>query len=196
MRDNALVRTDGSEAGPAALPPSIREAEPADAARFLELKRGLDRESRFMLLEPGERTEREQDLALHLAEVGARDNSVVLVAEEGDVLLGYVEASGGSYRRDRHVAYVVIGVRQKAGGRGIGTALMQALSAWAVAHGVHRLELTVMAHNERAIGLYRRAGYAVEGTRRHSVRIDGADVDELWMAKLHPGPPSNRAQRP
>jgi len=102
------------------------------------------------------------------------------------VLLGYVEAVGGRHERDRHVAYVVIGVRASAAGRGIGTALMHELSAWAARHGVHRLELTVMAHNERAIALYRRSGYEVEGVRRHSIRLDGSDVDELWMARLIP----------
>jgi RimJ/RimL family protein N-acetyltransferase len=56
--------------------------------------------------------------------------------------------------------------------------------AWAEKHDVHRLELTVMSHNERAIGLYRRHGFELEGTRRHSVRVEGAYVDELAMARL------------
>lgn len=49
---------------------------------------------------------------------------------------------------------------------------------------MHRLELTVMARNERAIGLYRRHGFEIEGTRRDSVRVGGAYVDELAMARL------------
>jgi RimJ/RimL family protein N-acetyltransferase len=42
-----------------------------------------------------------------------------------------------------------------------------------------------MAHNERAIGLYRKCGYEPEGTLRHSIRLAGAYVDELAMAKPH-----------
>ena len=45
-------------------------------------------------------------------------------------------------------------------------------------------ELTVIAHNERAIGLYRKLGYDVDGTRRAAVVVDGELVDELWMAKV------------
>jgi RimJ/RimL family protein N-acetyltransferase len=41
-----------------------------------------------------------------------------------------------------------------------------------------------MAHNERALALYRRLGFEVEGTRRDSVLVDGRYVDELTMAKL------------
>jgi len=78
----------------------------------------------------------------------------------------------------------VIGVRRSAGGAGIGTALMAELNTWAEQHGVHRLELTVMADNERAIALYRRSGYEIEGIRRDSLHIEGSYVDELAMARL------------
>ena len=66
----------------------------------------------------------------------------------------------------------------------VGTALLNALSAWAEQHVVHRLELTVMAHNDRAIALSRRCGYDIEGIRRHSIQIDGGYVDELAMSRL------------
>jgi RimJ/RimL family protein N-acetyltransferase len=77
-----------------------------------------------------------------------------------------------------------MGVRKAFSGRGIGTALLRELSDWAPAHGVRRLELTVMSHNERALGLYLRSGFEIEGTRRRSLLVDGRNVDEIAMAKL------------
>ncbi len=162
----------------------IRSAEPSDAASLLELKLALDHETEFMMLEPGERQETPEQVARHLEAVGRESGSTVLVAEEDGRLLGYAEAEGGAFRRNRHAAYVVIGVRRAAAGRGIGTALLHGLDDWAREHGVRRLELTVMAHNERAIDLYRRCGYEIEGTRRHSLCVDGHDVDELALARL------------
>ena len=50
--------------------------------------------------------------------------------------------------------------------------------------GIHRLELTVMAHNFKAVALYERAGFTIEGSRRHSLLVDGSYVDEHYMAKL------------
>jgi ribosomal protein S18 acetylase RimI-like enzyme len=47
----------------------------------------------------------------------------------------------------------------------LGTALLRQARDWAAAHGLHRLALTVMAHNTRAIRLYERMGFAVEGRR-------------------------------
>ncbi len=90
-------------------PARIRAARPYDAAALLELKRQLDRETAFMMYEPGERDSPVQDLARELAEVDRSANSVVLLAELGDQLAGYVQLAGGSLRRSRATAYVVIG---------------------------------------------------------------------------------------
>ncbi len=161
----------------------IRSALPSDAGGLLDLKLALDRETEFMMLEPGERTETPDAVERRLRGLEP-ENSIVLVAEREGRLLGYVEADGGMFRRNRHSAYVVIGVRAESAGHGIGSALLAALDRWALERGIHRLELTVMAHNDRAIALYRKSGYRLEGTRRHSVRLGDRYVDELSLAKL------------
>lgn len=71
-----------------------------------------------MLLEPGERTEDTADVAADLTSVAAESNSVVIVAEAGRRLVGYIEARGGGFSRNRHTAHIVIGVRADIGGRG------------------------------------------------------------------------------
>lgn len=167
----------------------IRAARPYDAAALLELKQRLDRETSFMMFEPGERDSSVQDLARELAQLDRTGNSVVLLAEVGGELVGYVELAGGSFRRSRTTAYLVIGVRADAAGRGIGTGLLQRAKDWAAAHGLHRLELTVMAHNSRAISLYERLGFCVEGRRAECLLVDGQFIDELTMAAILPTTP-------
>jgi RimJ/RimL family protein N-acetyltransferase len=163
----------------------FREAGPGDAMALLALKRQLDRETRFMLLEPDERAETAQDVAADLERL-AGSNSVVIVAEGPAGVVGYIDARGGEYRRNRTTAYVVIGVLSAASGQGAGSGLLRALEHWAPAHGIHRLELTVMAHNERAARLYQRMGFEVEGRRRECLTVDGKLADELYMGKLLP----------
>jgi len=41
-----------------------------------------------------------------------------------------------------------------------------------------------MAHNARAIRLYKRMGFAIEGTKRQALLVNGTYVDEYYMAKL------------
>ena len=169
--------------------PRLRVAGPDDAAGLLALKQALDRETSFMLLEPDERREDRQHVAADLGAVADTANSVVIVAETAGRLVGYAEARGGRVRRNRMTAHVVIGVLAAASGRGVGSGLLRELELWAPAHGIHRLELTVMAHNRRAFELYQRMGYTVEGRRRECLIVDGRPVDELYMARLLPGPP-------
>jgi RimJ/RimL family protein N-acetyltransferase len=164
--------------------PRFREAGPGDAAALLALKHDLDSETSFMLLEPGERTETAADVAAELARAAGAANSVVIVAETARGLAGYLEGVGGRFRRSGRTVHVVIGVRAAASGQGVGSGLLTELESWARAHGLHRLELTVMAHNRRASVLYERMGFAVEGRRRECLLVDGTLVDELYMAKL------------
>lgn len=63
---------------------------------------------------------------------------------------------------------------------------MTRLVCWAGGAGLHRLELTVMAHNCRARRLYQRAGFVEEGRRAQCLLVDGALVDEIFMARLLP----------
>lgn len=162
----------------------IRASSPSDAAALLALKHRLDRESQFMLLEPDERTSTAEEVARELQRLADSPNSILIVAERPGELIGYIELTGGRYRRNWTTGEVVIGVAAAASGRGIGTALLGQVDAWARGAGLHRLELTVMVQNGTARRLYERSGYVVEGRRRECLVVDGALVDELYMAKL------------
>lgn len=143
-----------------------------------------------MLLEPGERTDDIAGVAADLQTVTATANAVVIVAETHAGLAGYAEAKGGRFRRNSVTAYVVIGVLASASGHGVGSGLLREPELWAPGHGMHRLELTVMASNTRARGLYERMGFAVEGQRRECLLVGGRLIDELYMAKLLPHRPA------
>jgi putative acetyltransferase len=91
--------------------------------------------------------------------------------------------------RRAHVGEIGMAVRDDWQGKGVGSALMRAAldlaDNWL---GLRRLELSVHADNARAIALYRKFGFEVEGTHRaYSVR-DGVYVDSLSMARITDGP--------
>jgi len=172
--------------------PVLRIAGPDDAVALMTLKQRLDEETSFMLLEPGERDTSTQTLARHLEEVSGSENSVVIVARQQGELVGYVELAGGKFRRNRSTTHVIIGVLADAGGKGVGTRLLEEAGRWAAARGLHRIELNVMAHNHRAIALYERMGFVHEGRRVDCLLIDGKFLDELYMAMILPGSLSPR----
>jgi putative acetyltransferase len=118
-------------------------------------------------------------------------NDLSLVAEQG----GRVVASAGLFNqraqvRRQHASALGISVAAPAQGQGIGSALMATLTDYADRWGqVLRIELLVFADNTRAIALYEHFGFVREGLHRGYALRDGAYVDTLSMARLHPNPP-------
>lgn len=96
----------------------------------------------------------------------------------------------GLQMRRRHAWMLGISVAPEAQGRGVGSALMAAMCDYADRWvGALRLELTVYVDNARALALYRKFGFTIEGTFKGYVLRDGAFVDAHTMARLHPDPP-------
>ncbi len=162
----------------------IRPIREDDAEDFLALCRQLDRETAFMLLEPDERNTTVEQQRERILSILVTDNQMIFVAEHEGQLVGYLAGFGGNYRRNRDNVHIVIGILQTFTGQGIGRRLFETVEAWARERGLHRLELTVMAHNERGKALYAKMGFEVEGVKRESLCVNGAWVDEICMAKL------------
>ncbi|MCE5171110.1 GNAT family N-acetyltransferase [Paenibacillus profundus] len=152
--------------------------------RFLTLNKTLDEETSFMLYEPGERNttvEAQRDRIQGMLQSG---RSIIYVAEEHDTLVGYIAGLGSDIQRTKHVLYIVIGILQDYAGQGIGTQLFNELLDWANEKDIVRLELTVMAHNERAIALYRKIGFTIEGVKKCSILVKEQYIDEYMMSRL------------
>lgn len=67
-------------------------------------------------------------------------------------------------------------------GAGLGRRLLADTLDAARAIGIERVELEVFASNTAAIALYRRMGFAVEGTKRRARKLDGEYDDDVIMA--------------
>lgn len=69
-----------------------------------------------------------------------------------------------------------IAVRSEARGRGVGSALLEALVDWAREEGYRSLHLEVRAGNVPALALYRRFGFSQVGSRRGYYQDNGEDA--------------------
>ncbi|MFP5115354.1 GNAT family N-acetyltransferase [Bacillaceae bacterium C204] len=163
---------------------NIRQINPNDAERFVHLIKQVESESQYMLYESGERMMDPEHQVKRIAAMKEAGNSTIFVAEEKNVLIGYLIALGGNAKRNKHSVYVVIGILSQYRGIGIGTKLFKHLEEWAANHNIHRLELSVITSNEAGLQLYKKMGFEIEGTKRHSLYIDGEFVEEYYMSKL------------
>jgi Acetyltransferases, including N-acetylases of ribosomal proteins len=144
----------------------VREVRLADAEKLSTLILQIDHDSKFMLWNSGERALTSEAQIKMIESFLNRTNSTILVAEENEELVGYLLANGGQAEKNKHSAYIVIGVNQTHRGKGIGTLLFQAVDVWALNHNLHRLELTVVTANEGAVALYKKQGFEIEGTKK------------------------------
>ncbi|MEF1331054.1 GNAT family N-acetyltransferase [Vibrio sp. M260121] len=162
----------------------IREVRASDAQSVLDLMYQLDRESKFMMLEEGERTTTLEQQVKILESFSESTSKAMFVISGENEIYGFAAGIGNTANRNRHSMYCVMGIKQSASGNGYGKQLLEYLETWAVGEEFTRLELTVMCHNDRAFNLYRKHGFEVEGTKRNSLKVDGQYVDEFYMSKL------------
>ncbi len=161
---------------------NIRQIEEKDAELFLNLLMELDHETKFMMLEPGER-KNDPEVTRSIIKKNLED-SFMYVAEEEKKLVGFLTGERGSANRIKHTAYIVIGILGGHRGKGIGKKLFEELEKWAGTNNLKRLELTVMTHNEKAVNLYKKIGFKIEGVKEHSILLDGKFIDEYYMGKV------------
>lgn len=163
----------------------IREIMASDAEKFAKLTPQVEASSEYMLWEAGERNVQVEQQLKMIKRIEQKENSTILVAEkDNNKLVGFLMAVGGNAKRNKHSAYIVIGILKDYRGKGIGTNLFEGLKKWAFNHNIHRLELTVVTRNKAGLSLYKKMGFEIEGTKRHSLFIDGEFVDEYDMSKL------------
>ncbi|WP_100012201.1 GNAT family N-acetyltransferase [Lentibacillus sediminis] len=165
----------------------IRHALPEDARQLVKVMQQVERESPYMLYEAGEREISAENMEKRIRALTEQENSIILLAETDGQLAGYLFAIGGSSRKSAHTASVVIGVTAAHQGKGLGTRFFEKLEKWAMNIELHRLELTVITENTRAIDLYEKAGFTIEGAKKDALRMDGRFVDEYYMSKLLEG---------
>ena len=164
---------------------AVRRAEESDAAKIIELRQALLTETSFMLWEPGEFEESVEEEAKRISRLNGRDNCLMILAELDGQAIGNLTAYGGETRRNRHRASLAVGVVQAHWGKGVATAMIEHVLQWSRENRLLRVEQTVHTSNHRAIEVYKRCGFKVEGVRESSLLVDGKYVDEYWMAVIN-----------
>ncbi|HBV68124.1 MAG TPA: GNAT family N-acetyltransferase [Clostridiales bacterium] len=162
---------------------SIRERTVDDAEMFYGFIMKLDTEAEYMLFEKGERIITPEIIRSNTENI-IKDGDACYVALDGNIIAGYLIAVREKYIRTKHVAGIIIGILEEYCGNGIGYEMFNHLFKWADTNGVKRLELLVIAENIRAINLYKKLGFRIEGVRENATYKDGRYYDEYYMAKM------------
>jgi RimJ/RimL family protein N-acetyltransferase len=160
----------------------IREASAQDAPELLSYVEAISGETDFLTFGPGEfdlTVDEEEAILIRFREA---DNRIYLVGLVDGAIVSTLNLGAGSRPRTRHSGEFGMSVRKAYWGLGIGSLMLDAFLEWARDTGVvTKVNLRVRTDNQRAIALYQRKGFVVEGTIRQEILLAGEYYDHHWM---------------
>ena len=163
----------------------VRNAVASDARALRDIMQRTHAETDYLLSYPDEQGTDVEREARSLAEAERSDNEVELVAVVDGWIVGSAGiAAVGGRRKVVHRARFGISVLTEHWGMGIGRVLMESCIDSARRAGYTQLELEVVAGNERALSLYRRAGFEEYGRNPQGYRSAAAGYQELVHMRL------------
>lgn len=102
-------------------------------------------------------------------------------ALEGEKVVGWVDITPPSNPRLAHRGFLGMGLLPSHRGQGLGTKLLTRALEHARSTDLEKIELSVYAHNEAAIKLYRKCGFTEFGKIKHYRKLKSRYFDSLEM---------------
>ena len=163
----------------------VRNAVASDARAPRETMQRTHAQTDYLLSYPDEQSVDDEQEARSLEETERSGNEVEIVA----IIDGRIVGSAGvsavrSRRKVTHRARFGISILKEYWGMGIGRMLTDASIDCARRAGYTQLELEVVADNERAVLLYRRAGFEEYGRNPRDYRSAAVGYQELMHMRL------------
>jgi RimJ/RimL family protein N-acetyltransferase len=165
---------------------TVRSATKQDAASILDLSSSVIGEEVYQLTSSSEFKmtidAEEKWIDSHLQ----KPNHIILIAEMNSKIVGLLDFSNGHRQRIAHTGEFGMSVDKTLRDQGIGSLLLQVLIEWTTQNTtIEKIGLNVHSNNERAIALYKKMGFEVEGIRKRDLKYgDGQYVDTVVMGRF------------
>lgn len=160
----------------------IRNAVVEDSEKAVDYVCEVAGESDYLTFGENEFTMTVEQEADFIKRIGEMENALMIIALSGDELVGMLNFGGSPKKRLRHGGEFGITVRKNYWGMGIGRELLREMIDWANKNPIIRkINLCVRSDNEKAIGLYKKMGFVIEGEVSRMFYIDGKFFDCLYM---------------
>jgi RimJ/RimL family protein N-acetyltransferase len=164
---------------------SIRSAIEKDAKSLSEVRVQIDGETENLDREQGEAYIDEAGFKQIIKEDSERINHLFLVAEVNDRIIGFSRCEGNPLKRTSHKVEFGVCVLKEYWGFGIGKKFLEECIQWADNNGIKKISLNVLETNEKAVKLYQKYGFEVEGTlKKDKLLSDGKYYNTVLMGRF------------
>lgn len=163
---------------------TIRSAVERDAETLSELRLQIDGETEYMDREKGEGFIDIAGFEQLIRSDSESGRNIFLVAVVDGRIVGYSRCEGSNLKRLSHKVEFGICVLKDYWGYGIGRNLLKESITWADFIGVKKMNLHVLEINTKAIQLYEKFGFTVEGVLKNDKLLsDGKYYNTIVMGR-------------
>ncbi|MCM3719601.1 GNAT family N-acetyltransferase [Fictibacillus phosphorivorans] len=156
----------------------LRPVEEKDAQDIIKHVETIIQAGRYLQKEKPRSLEEEIKF---IQEVRLKNNMYTAVERNGKVV-GIARVIKGELIMKSHTGIFRTWIHPDSQGLGIGKQVMNYTLEWGRTNQLHKLWLTVFSGNEKAVKVYEKSGFIIEGRQKNQAFIDGKFEDEIFMA--------------
>lgn len=162
-----------------------RKAQEEDAEKIVAFFNIVGGETNYMSFEKDEYSLDVKEQAEVIRGFKGNATNTMLLAMDGEEIAGLSTITSSHKIKSRHDAELGVVVAKKYQGKGIGTALIRQVIDWVKENGITtRMSLEVRADNIKAVEIYLRFGFVIEGCKKNSTRLNGIYYDDYIMGMM------------
>jgi RimJ/RimL family protein N-acetyltransferase len=156
----------------------LRPVDEKDAQDIIKHVETIVKAGRYLQKEEPRSLEEEIKFIL---ETRLKGNMYTAVERKGKVV-GIARVLKGELEMKKHTGIFRTWIHPESQGLGIGKQVMNYTLRWGRTNNLHKLWLTVFSGNEKAVMVYEKAGFIIEGRQKNQAIIDDKFEDEIFMA--------------
>ncbi|MGE8000018.1 N-acetyltransferase family protein [Lysinibacillus sp. NPDC093190] len=164
---------------------TIRSANIEDAQVLSDLRLQLDGETENFDREQGEGFIDTKGFETIIKEDSESPRNLCLVAVVDNRIVGFSRCAGSPFKRIAHKVEFGVGVLKEFWRYGIGKNFLKTSVEWADANDIKKMALHVVETNDKAILLYKKLGFEVEGVLKNDKLLsDGNYYNTIVMGRI------------
>lgn len=162
----------------------IREADIEDAENVIEYIKIVSDETDFLISDSSERNFTVRKEKEFLQNIQSSILEKIFLFEIENKIVGMCSIEGINKIRIKHRVDLAITVLKNYWGNKIGEKLIDYAIDYCKSNSIKKIELTVRIDNERALKLYKKFGFEIEGEIKKFIYLDGNYYNCYFMGLL------------
>ncbi len=154
---------------------------PDKAKKIVDFLNEVGGETDFLTYGLGEFPFSVEEEKIIISECIESDFCLMIIAEIENEIASQLFLQRSNRSRLAHIGDIGITVSKKYWGNSIGKHMILTAIEWARQKGIAKLQLQVRSDNDRAIGLYKRLGFNIEGLIGRAIKLNGNYFDDYIM---------------